>query len=222
MAQTGDQFLSRLGNRLGIIGLLLLVIPPLLAGWVYRGEAGERFSFLTHTLSELGRYDTSSLAVLVNGGMFFGGLALLVSFSSRRWHRHSAPISWSLKLSGILLSLSVAACGLFPVNVGQLHSDAMTALYLMTPISAVLYCFAILKESPPRWGMLPALAATGCALSMLADPRRDLLLMDRYAYGLFGADRPTLWWPALNGWLLLLFVGIWLLYALVLIQRSNG
>ncbi len=222
MTQTGDQFLSRLGNRLGIIGLLMLVLPPLLAAWVYRGEAGERFSFLTHTLSELGRYDTSKLALLVNGGMFFGGLALLVSFSSRRWHRRTAPISLSLNLSGVLLSLAVAACGLFPVNVGQLHSAAMIALYLMAPISAVLYCFAILKELPPRWGVLPALAAAGCALSMLVDPRRDLVLMDRYAYGLFGAHRPTVWWPALNGWLLLFFVGVWLLYALVLIQRRSG
>ncbi|WP_345333904.1 hypothetical protein [Ferrimonas pelagia] len=218
---TDDKILLRLANRVGIMGLLMLILPPLLAAWVYRGEAGESFSFLTHTLSELGRYDSSRLAVLINGGMFFGGLALVVSFSSRALSGRSTPISVSLAISGILLSLSVAACGLFPVNVGALHSHAMTALYVMTPVCALFYCFAILRDIPPRWGVLPALAAAGCALALLLDPDRELMLMDRYAYGLFGADRPTIWWPALTGWLLVLFVGIWLFYALILMRRRH-
>ncbi|SHI11097.1 hypothetical protein [Ferrimonas marina] len=221
MTKSDDPILVRLANRVGVIGLLMLVVPSLLAAWVYQGDADESFSFLTHTLSELGRYDTSTLAVLVNGGLFFGGLALVLCFSSQAWIRRDAPLTVSLHISGVLLALSVAACGLFPVNVGPLHSKAMTAFYLMTPICAVIYCFAILTELPPRWGVLPAMAAAGCALLLLLDPERDLMLMDRYAFGQFGAERPAIWWPALTGWLLLLFVGIWLLYVLVLVRRQQ-
>ncbi|MBY5990625.1 hypothetical protein [Ferrimonas balearica] len=222
MASNDGQTLLRLANRLGSLGIIMLVLPSLLASLVYVGEAGEAFNFLNHSLSELGRYDSSPLALLVNGGLFFGGLFLVVSFTSRGWLRRRRPIKLSLNLSGVLMSLSVAACGLFPVNVGMVHAWAMTAFYVMTPICAVLYCFAILTEIPPRWGVIPALAAAGCAIALLMRPDRLLALMDRYPYGLFGADRPLIWWPALLGWMLLGFVAIWLLYALVLVKRRNA
>lgn len=212
--------LVRLTNRIGIAALALLVLPSLVAALAFRGEAGEHFSFLNHSLSELGRYgETSPLAVMVNGGLFFGGLALSLSFTFSNWlinRRFRSP----LLVCGVLLSLSLSGCGLFPVNVGNLHSKAMMAFYVMTILCALVYCRSILMDKPPRWGVIPAVAAASLATTLLLRQDALMVLQDRYPYGLFGEVRPMVWWPALTGWLLLLCVTLWLFYALVLVFRD--
>ncbi len=214
--------LLRISNRVGLFGVMLLTLSPLLAAVAYRGDAGESFSFLTHTLSELGRYEVSQLALLVNGGLFFGGLSLVVAFVTRLWLVSGVGFQAAMYLCNIVLALSITAVGLFPVNVGRLHIDAMLFFYLMTFICGVLYCTALWRHPPSRLGLIPAMIAGGLGLSAFCKEERDLLLMDRYAFGLFGADRPNLWWPAFEGWLMLLFVGIWLLFALSVIERADN
>ncbi|USD36817.1 MULTISPECIES: hypothetical protein [Ferrimonas] len=212
--------LVRLTNRIGIAALALLLLPSLIAALVYQGESGESFSFLNHSLSELGRYGTSPLAVLVNGGLFFGGLALTLSFIFSNWLINRSFRS-PLLVCGVLLSLCLSGCGLFPVNVGTLHSKAMMAFYAMTIICALFYCRSILVDKPPRWGVVPAVAAALFASNLLFRDDALLVLQDRYPFGLFGAERPLIWWPALLGWLLLVSVTLWLFYALVLVFRDG-
>ncbi|TKB49602.1 hypothetical protein [Ferrimonas aestuarii] len=212
--------LVRLTNRIGLAALLLIALPPLLAALVYQGEAGEHYSFLNHSLSELGRYGSSPLAALVNGGLFFGGLALTLSFLMSSW-LINRNLRSPLLVCGVMLSLSLCGCGLFPVNVGALHAKAMLSFYVMTILCAVFYCHSILTDKPPRWGVLPAVTAAILAMMLLS--REDLLLslQDRYPYGLFGIERPLIWWPALLGWALMLSVILWLYYSLVLVFRDG-
>ncbi|WP_298440536.1 hypothetical protein [uncultured Ferrimonas sp.] len=216
-----NSVLLRFSNRTGLFGLFLLTVTPVLAALMYCGDANERFSFLNHTLSELGRYDVSQWALLVNGGLFFGGLSLVASFATRLWLVRGVEFQAALYSAGIVLALAITAVGLFPVNVGSLHQHAMTTFYLMTPICALLYCVALWRDRSSRLGIAPATMAALLAISAFLDEHRDLMLMDRYGYGLFGEQRPTIWWPALEGWLLLASVGLWLFFTLGVIRRQQ-
>lgn len=211
----------RFANRIGQIGLGLLVIPALIAALVFRGDEDEHFSFLTHTLSELGRYELSQFALLVNGGLFFGGLCIMVSFATRWYlirHYRSEALYY---LTGMMLALTTASVGLFPINVGQLHISAVVTLQMLTPVCALLHIASIWRNQEPKLFMLPALLAATLAAKAYFDPERDLLLMDRYAYSLFGAERPTFWWAAVESWLLLAAIGVWMLSSLMLFNRHH-
>ncbi|QIZ77416.1 hypothetical protein [Ferrimonas lipolytica] len=213
--------LLRFSHRVGLFGLALIVITCVIAAIVYRGDAGENFSFLTHTLSELGRYRTSEWALLANGGLFFGGLSLVASFAMRLWLVKDKEIKVALYLSGIVLSLIIAGVGLFPINVGSLHAGTVVAFYLVSPICAVLYCVSLWREKAFLWGIIPAVLTSYFAIDAFSCACGELLLMDRYAFGLFGDARPDIWWPAARSWLLLFSVGGWLFFTLGVLHRDD-
>ncbi len=206
--------LLRFSNRIGLLGLLLLVLPSLAAALLYRGDTQSGFSFFNHTLSELGRYELSPLAIFVNGGLFFGGLSLIAAFSCRLWLARHHRIQVVMYLSNIVLAVSLATIGLFPINLSELHGQAMSTFYVMTMVCALLYCVALWRHPPSRFGIVPAVIAGGLGFGAFTSQERQLMLMDRYAYGLFGDNRPGFWWPAIESWLLLASVGIWLYFAL--------
>ncbi len=104
----------------GLLGLFGLLLGLGLVIWGYQSGDGREFSLLNHSLSELGSYGHSKLAVLLNGGLFFGSLSLVLCWLF--------TLQLSRLLSGHLLYLSLtltcmalAGVGLFPVNVYHLH-----------------------------------------------------------------------------------------------------
>ncbi|MGS0729019.1 DUF998 domain-containing protein, partial [Shewanella sp. 0m-11] len=70
--------MSRLAFRFGMLGIFGQVLGLVLSIVMFEHFDGQGYSFLNHTLSELGSYGHSRYAVIVNGGLFFGGLCVVL------------------------------------------------------------------------------------------------------------------------------------------------
>lgn len=213
--------LSVLGFRFGMLGIILHVLSLFVASLGFNDFNGNGFSFFNFSLSELGQYGHSQLAVVFNGGLFFGSLSLVLFclFSLQRCDR---PLLYPCLLLLILAMLSLAITGLFPINVYHLHTLGIEYFFYFSLLSigcylGYLWQGARLAGNPPKH-----FAYQGCSvLSLLCIAVFGLFVFlaqvdsslinsgQAFYHGMMMIEpRPEFWWPAILEWLaLLLFLG---------------
>lgn len=188
---------------MGIYGLLVGIIVGVLG---FAGSESQGFNFLNHTLSELGTYGHSSLAVILNGGLFFGSLSVVLYCLSSLPHL-SSPWESPFFICLALTFLALACMGLFPVNVYHLHVLGLKWFFYLGSLSAFLHLSLIcLGQSQfRRWTGLLALIVLCSMMTFLYAPQLQLGLTegDRpfYQEMVMQLPRPRLWWPALLEWI---------------------
>ncbi|MFQ6371290.1 DUF998 domain-containing protein [Shewanella sp. YIC-542] len=216
LAMENEQRLIKLALGFGCMGLLGLVLGLgiSIVGYDTLGEGS--FCFNNHTMSELGNYGHSPLAVTLNGGLFFGSLCLvLFSLYSLQL---ASTITGTLSFLGLAITcLALAGIGLFPLNVYHLHVFMLKWFFIMGSVSALLYLVDQMVAQPSsglRLGILPALV---CCLSFglfLFLPAFELDVTEGnrpfYHEMVLESLRPALWWPALLQWLSLGGFMLWL------------
>lgn len=214
MADKVNRIIS-LAFRFGVLGLAGLLLGILGASLGYQGYEGEAFSFFNHTISELGNYGHSDAAVILNGGLFFGGLSLVLSclFSLQLTQSLWA---WPFILLLSLAYAALAMTGLFPLNVYHLHIIGLEWFFYFASLSSVgfvCYMAAAPKPSYPLWTLAPALLAFVSLTAFLFIPHLELgsIAIDRPLYQkmVLTLPRPSLWWPAILEWLSISFILIW-------------
>ncbi|GGI73027.1 DUF998 domain-containing protein [Shewanella gelidii] len=203
-----------LAFKFGVLGLFGLLLGFFAAQVGYQGYESEAFSPLNHTISELGNYGHSALAVVLNGGLFFGGLSMamwsLLSLSAMK--------DYFEKLVFFVIAVtfvSLATTGLFPLNVYHLHIVALSGFFYGGCVSSALFIIYIAAREQtryPRWLIIPALLTLLSLSSFLFIPHLELgvesISRPFYQELVVKLPRQTIWWPAVLEWLsLCLFLG---------------
>lgn len=221
-----QQKLSKLAFRFGLLGLLGLVLGVTVATLSFTDVDGHGFSFFNYSVSELGHYGHSAGAVLLNGGLFFGGLSLVL-FCLFAMQISDSPwlVPCFLLLGGSFLSLAVV--GLFPINVYHLHNKAMHCFYYFGFSSSLTYLFysAFAKRRFASlgsifWAFLTWVSFTLSLLLAHLDIGIAVNGKPFYQEMVMAQPRPELWWPALIEWISVGLFVLWV-FSLVWSQRES-
>ncbi len=207
--------LTSLGFKFGALGVAGIFVGLLLTVLGFEDFEGKGFNFLNHTLSELGHYGHSSFAVVFNGGLFFGGLSLIL-FCLFSIQLIDSRALYPLMLSLVCTFVSLAAAGLFPVNVYHLHTAALKYFFYFGSCSSFLFILYTLSKgrlfySP--WNLVTGLMTFISFLSFLLLSHKSIGLTaaDRpfYQEMVMSLPRPEIWWPATLEWISLAAFILW-------------
>ena len=202
----------------GLFGIVLGIVCSIM-GYSLKNEMA--FSLMNHTLSELGTYSHSPLAVVVNGGLFFGSLSLVLSLlMSLQIAKHGLGYLFVLLFS--LSYIALAAVGLFPTNVYHLHVLALKWFFYLGCGSALLFVvyLGLVQDALfAKWTVIPALLTLLSQSAFLFIPHLELGITanDRpfYLEMILQTPRQALWWPAIIEWL---SVTCWLVWSASLLS----
>ncbi|MCE9791557.1 hypothetical protein LZ659_08100 [Shewanella indica] len=220
------QRLARMALSFGLLGLFGLLLGLGLVVWGYHSSDGRDFSLLNHSLSELGSYGHSSLAVVLNGGLFFGSLSLVLCWLF--------TLQLSRQLSGHLLYLSLtltcmalAGVGLFPVNVYHLHTMMLKWFFIFGSISVGCYLIYLVQRpfvAATLWTLIPALISGISLGAFLILPYLELGITEGdnpfYYELVLQLPRPDFWLPAVLVWLGLGSFMLWVLCLLLCTKEA--
>ncbi|MFV0596073.1 DUF998 domain-containing protein [Shewanella sp.] len=195
-----------LATKFGFIGVFGLLLGIGVAVLGFEHTETRSFNFLNHTLSELGTYGHSSLAVVLNGGLFFGSLSIAF-YCLSSLQTVSGFWGYPFFCALALTFLALACVGLFPVNVYHLHILALKWFFYFGSSSAICYLLWAGLNSQRRQPLtlLLALVVLLSMMTFLYAPLLELGLTegDRpfYQEMVLQLPRPDLWWPALLEWI---------------------
>lgn len=223
-----ERKLSRLAFRFGLLGLFGHLIGLVFASLGFNDFNGQGFSFYNVTLSELGQYGHSGLAVVFNGGLFFGSLSLVL-FCLFALQICDNPWLYPCLFLSILALFALAITGLFPINVYHLHTLGVEYFFHFAALSVASYLVYLLQQSyvDKRFSGKGSLIL--CLLSLvifglfivLAHVDMGLVADGRWFYHdmTMVEPRPAYWWPAILEWLSLSMFMLWI-FSLVWSQRE--
>ncbi|PKG57906.1 hypothetical protein CXF83_07575 [Shewanella sp. Choline-02u-19] len=205
VARTNNK-VSTLAFRFGMLGIFGLLLGLMLSVLTFKMYDGEGFSFLNHTLSELGHYGHSDFAVIINGGLFFGSLSavLFCLFSLQ-----IADSSWSYPFFACLglTFFCLAAVGLFPINVYHLHIVAIKYFFIFGSVSSMFYGLYLFVGRGRLFSRSTSVLAIIAFVNMSAFLLVPLLGLELTEGGrafyhelLVEMHRPAIWWPAIFEW----------------------
>ncbi|RTR32825.1 hypothetical protein [Shewanella atlantica] len=207
--------LSSLAFKFGTLGIVGLLMGVILSALGFQDFEGHNFNFFNHTLSELGHYGHSTFAVVINGGLFFGSLSLIL-FCLFSIQLIDSKLLYSLFLSLVLTFMSLAAAGLFPVNVYHLHTMAIKYFFYFGSFSSFLYLVYLSMKGRLFYSSWNAVTGILTFISFLC-----FLVLSHIDLGLIAGDkqfyqemvmelpRPDIWWPATLEWLSLTLFMLW-------------
>lgn len=209
--------LSSLAYKFGGLGSTGLVMGIALSVMGFQDYEGLGFNFLNHTLSELGHYGHSQFAVVINGGLFFGSLSLIL-FCLFSIQLNDSKGVYPLLIALVCTFVSLAAVGLFPVNVYHLHTAALKYFFYSGVVSSCLFIIYILMRGKlfySRWNIVMGVLTLVSFLSFLLLSHKSLGLSDVdrpfYQEMVMSLPRPDIWWPATLEWISVTFFILWML-----------
>lgn len=219
--------LSSLAFKFGVLGCAGLIGGIVLSVLGFQDFDGQGFNFLNHTLSELGHYGHSKFAVVINGGLFFGSLSLIMFclFSIQLMDNRAL---YPLLIALVWTFISLATAGLFPVNVYHLHTAALQYFFYSGVMSSFLYLIYIFMKGRlfySRWNALTASLTFISFLSFLLYSHQSLGFTTAgrpfYQEMVMILPRPDIWWPATLEWIC---IGLFMLWTLGLVAslKSKG
>ncbi|GIU50306.1 MULTISPECIES: hypothetical protein [Shewanella] len=211
--------IARLAYLFGLLGLFGLFLGIVLSIAIEYIQYGDKYSLLQFSLSELGTYNRSSTAILINGGLFFGSLSLTMSclFGLQMSSRFSSGLFW---LSLVITFISLAAIGLFPLNVHHLHIHAVSIYIYFGFVSAALCLIecAIERKMPlcmPFILSCMILLIHGAILSheywresIGGKPISEGMLFQAIVSQ---SPKPEIWWLSILFWCSIVTMWIWML-----------
>ncbi len=219
--------LSSLAFKFGLFGSVGLIIGTVLSALGFQDVEGLGFNFLNHTFSELGNYGHSKFAIVINGGLFFGSLSLIMfCLFSIQFMDNKAL--YPLLIALVCTFISLAAAGLFPINVYHLHTAALKYFFYCGGVSSFLYLLYILMRGRlfyTRWNALTGILTFISFLSFILFSHQSLGLRTVgrpfYQEMVMSLPRPDIWWPAVLGWICIGLFMLWIL-GLVTSLRSRA
>jgi hypothetical membrane protein len=201
--------LVRLGPVVGVLGSAIFLLASVIAAVAYTGTVGEAYSPLNHWVSELGEIGVSSLAVVFNVGLVFGGLALAV-FMSALGAVHRTRLAAFYVPIGIIAGVSGALVGVFPMNQIAIHRIVALTFFVLGWISIGLATIDIRRGGDPRfakWVTYLGVLTVGIFILFLAVYIPDLLSTST------DTVRPATSLVTILEWLVLIGIVGWVLAA---------
>jgi hypothetical membrane protein len=200
--------LVRYGPAIGFVGSAFFAGASIVAALAYSGTEREGFSPLNHWVSELGEMGVSSLALVFNGGLFIGGLALALFMVALGLLRRSR-LAWLYVPIGFLAGVSGAFVGIFPMNNRTIHIVFALGFFVLGWVAVGIASLDVWRRPDPRFSRwLPVLGAITVALFLLF-----LSVYIPYLYTGTGSDRPAVSVATVLEWLVLIGIMGWVLVA---------
>ncbi len=221
--------LSKLAFRFGLLGLVGHLIGLIIAYLAFSDFNQQGFSFLNFSLSELGQYGHSELAVVFNGGLFFGSLSLVLFFLFSL-QNSDEPWLYPSFILAIIALLGLAITGLFPINVYHLHKFGIEYFFHCAALSIVSYFIYLIRhpKQDKRFASKGAILLSLVAIVVftlfivLAHVDMGMVADGRWFYHDMARvePRPQLWWPSLLEWLSFMMFMVWV-FSLAWSQRAS-
>jgi hypothetical membrane protein len=171
--QLGGLALKPIGALVGMLGATVIALGSIVTALAYTGSKGERYSPLTHWVSELGQVGVSELAIVFNLGLIVGGICFSVFILALGLARRTG-LAWLYTPIGIAAGIAGLFVGVFPMNNLDLHGIAALTFFNLGWICVGLASWDFVRKRDPRFpwwlaviGALTVLAFIGF-LSVLA------------------------------------------------------
>lgn len=201
----------------GIVGSVTIITTTFVAALCYVGRKQERFSVLNHFISELGEQGVSQLAPLFNGGLIFGGFALVPFIVGLGLSLDSV---WAKlgSIAGVGAALACAAVGVFPMNRLAPHAKAAFTFFRLGLVTILLFGIAIFAQ-PAGNRIVPLSANSFGALAVLSYaafltlvtrktmPHETAEALNPEAI----SERPRVWHLVILEWAIFLTTHLWFL-----------
>lgn len=201
---------------LGWAGSLIILVSSLIAAIAYRGKQGERYTFSTHFVSELGEVGVSRLAWLFNGGLIIGSFIFF-------WMMPGVGISldnvWGYLGSavGMIAAVGCLFVGVFPMNNIKPHIKAAMTYFRAGLATVLLFSIAIIVQPVdgrviPLYSLVIGVLAFAAYFSFLihlgkATRQKDSSFLDTSSI----TNRPRFWWMPFLEWMVVIFTILWFL-----------
>ncbi|MBR9726494.1 hypothetical protein ACFOD0_06325 [Shewanella intestini] len=206
--------ISNLAFKFGMLGMTGVTMGMLIAIALEVTSLADFFSYCVYnSVSQLGTYSRSPSAVILNGGLFFGSLTASLGcvFALQASNGFAVRLFW---LCIAVQFVSLAAMGLFPMNVYHLHINAL--LTYVTLGVFVAGCFILvsgnLSIKVKVMGRIIAvglLVIHGCLLVIpqymewsQGEPLVNFFVVAERMTSV--SPRPSMWWQAWGFWLCLI------------------
>lgn len=154
--QNVNLFLLQYYAWFGLTGSGLILFCMLIAGFIYKGEEGERYSLRNHYVSELGKVGVSRGAVIFNAGLILGGI-LFIPFNFGLGMALDGGWAKAGMITGGLAAFSCIAVGLFPLNHFKPHVFAAVSFFRLGLAMVFFYSIAIFLQ-PNGLGGIPKIS----------------------------------------------------------------
>ena len=208
--------LKRNAPTLALAGVLLIAIDAVLTAVVYTGPDGESYSFLNHTVSELGERGVSELAWLFNLALIVGGIAIVVFMLSVAWDARSTGMRVT-GLIGSVAGLGAVLVGVFPKNNFDAHKVAAMVFFFSILAASTWHTVVMIRRR--RHGQ--AVAAGIVLISIVAFLVLPGILQPEFPFNReFDPDpgpRPDFWLAAFLEWIVFTATLVWV----AVFARSN-
>ena len=190
------------------------MIGTIISALGYRGKRNERYSPLSHFISELGEIGVSRLAWGFNFGLILSGLCLI-----------PACISLGLILpgffakvgmiAGVITAVGLSFVGVFPMNNIKRHGTAAITFFRGGLLMVLAFSVEIALQQPPMVVLprisslagLPAILAFGSFLWMMGNSRSE----EEEPLQPIEIDRPKFWIMPMVEWAIFLTIVAWFL-----------
>jgi hypothetical membrane protein len=197
-----------------VTGASSAILGALIAGLVYRGKRGERYSVLNHYISELGEQGISRLAWVFNLGLILCGLCLLPACISLGLLLPGALSKLGMA-AGIVAAISVSLVGVYPMNNLTPHIRAAVTYFRLGLGMVLFFALAIALQSGdapvlPRLFSLAGLPAVLAFAYFLIYSRISYATPQNPLTALEG-ERPRVWVMAVAEWAIFLTTVPWFL-----------
>jgi hypothetical membrane protein len=212
----------------GMIGVFIIGIGCAISAIFYRGPTGQLYSLFNYFISELGGVVESEQAIFFNGGVFLGGI-LLVIFLCGLYVHFPSKIGKAGCIVGVIAGINGALVGLFPYDVNILiHAITAFAFFYGGMLTTILLSIALFldKNSPfPKYlGILGLIGAIIFGIFNFATGDFASVFSEEALPETFTIDdfRPSGFWAmAFFEWLSLLSILLWMFIAALELRKIN-
>ncbi len=198
----------RMIAAIGMIGVIIISAACIVTALAFVGAQGERYSPLTHFISELGFVQESELATVFNLGLIVGapclGIFLLgLAWSLEGWSRYLfAVISIVAGIAGMLV-------GVFPMDNLAAHTQVAQTFFLTGGVVVALFSLYILfgkQTRYPRWIVIIGVISVVSFAAFLS------IVLPGGANALAAPEgvRPSIWITVVWEWMILISVLVWI------------
>jgi hypothetical membrane protein len=139
-----------IGALAGIAGSIVIGAASVVTALAYTGTQGERYSPLTHWVSELGQEGVSELALVFNIGLIVGGICFAVFMLTLGLARRTG-LAWLYTPIGIAAGVAGMFVGVFPMNNLDLHGIAALTFFNLGWICVGLASWDFVRRREPRF-----------------------------------------------------------------------
>ncbi|NKF49732.1 hypothetical protein G3R49_03965 [Shewanella sp. WXL01] len=207
---TQQKRISNLAFRFGALGIFGIALGWAIAILIEVDSLLHIPEFMARTsLSELGTYSKSPAAVFLNGGLFFGSLS--VALSCLLALQLSKGVAHGVFWFALALQfITLAATGLFPMNVHHLHMNAVFA-YLCSGVLLAVSLLSVSKYLSPKLMWLARVIAFWVVVAHVAllvipqyiemsqsKPLLNYLIVVDQITSI--SPKPEIWWQAMTYW----------------------